>query len=318
MEYLIDPKTARATMESRRTSDRSQHVRPAASLRLSQLFSLFLTLVCSVVFSFQASAQVDLDAFKSGDRVVVSMENGKSFTGYLVSLNETSVVLTTDNGEMTLKTAKIKSMRKSVYEGAFDFKNTNDTRYFFGPSAIPIGEGEGYYQNVMVTFNFVNVGVTKNFSVGGGFEWISLMLGNPILFFTPKVGFDINDKLHAGGGLLIGGITGEGSATLAYGVFTVGNSDSHATAGIGYGLLNGDWSDNPAIMVSGTHRVTSRFALLTENYFFGNGDGNSVYVGTHGVRFLGEKNSFDIGGVVSPEWSEDIFALPYVTYVRAF
>lgn len=264
------------------------------------------------------SAQTKMDTIQQVQKVTITMQNGDAFTGTIIQEDENSILLATENGEMNLLRSRIKSMENNTYQGEFPFANPHDTRYFFGPSGIPIPKGKGYYQNVYVTLNFVNYGITDNFSIGGGFEFISTILGSPVWFLTPKLGFEVTEKLHAGGGLLMGGLAGEGVATLAYGVVTSGTSESNISLGAGYGLVDGDFSRYPAIMLAGTHRVSRTIALLTENYLIPGDINDSFYFGIHGIRIMTKKSSFDIGILFIPQIADEIPALPYIGYVRVF
>lgn len=245
------------------------------------------------------------------------MNNGEEYKGQIIEQNEKTVVLKTVNGEISLIAANISSIDNYDYQGKFEFANPHDTRYFFGPSGIPIKKGKGYYQNVLITTNFANYGLTENISIGGGFEFISTVSGTPIWFLTPKIGFDISDNIHVGGGFIMAGFAAEATATLAYGVFTVGHAETNFTLGAGYGLIGGELSRYPAIMISGTHRVSKSIALLTENYVIPI-IGDTIYFGIQGVRIMSAKNSFDLGALFSPEFSDFIPALPYVGYARVF
>lgn len=264
----------------------------------------------------QAFSQVD--TLNGGRSVVIKMKNGDEFTGYILKKEKDVIVLKTVNGEMNLIAANVKDIHSNSYQGKFRFANPHSTRYFFGPSSIPLKKRSGYYQNVLVTANFANYGVTKNISIGGGFEFISTLLGYPIWFLTPKVGFDISENIHLGGGFIMAGFATEGTATLGYGVFTLGSAETNLSVGAGYGFAGGELTDYPAIMLSGTHRISNVIALLSENYFFPNAFGDSLYFGIHGIRILSHKNSFDIGAIVIPAIVDFIPALPYVGYARAF
>jgi small nuclear ribonucleoprotein (snRNP)-like protein len=212
-------------------------------------------------------SQVPIDTIKKTERVVVKMNNGDEFRGKILSRDQNTVILETTNGTLNLISSNVRSINIDSYNGRFRFPNSNETRYFFGPSAIPIKQGKGYYQNVLITTNFVNYGLFKNVSIGGGVELLSLIFGSPVWFLTPKVGFKVGDNSHIGGGFIMAGFAGESTATLGYGVYTIGSSESNLTVGAGYGLISGEFSNQPTIMVSGTHRVGNNFALLTENYF---------------------------------------------------
>ena len=170
-----------------------------------------------------------------------------------------------------------------------------------------------------MTTNFVNVGITDNISIGGGFEFISTVVVNePIWVLTPKAGFKISEKLHAGGGVLMTGISNLGTATLGYGVVTYGTSESNITGGAGYGYSDGELTDRPTFMIAGTHRVSKSVSLLTENYIIPVDDNRFETFGIHGIRIMGKKSAFDIGAIVIPDIVSEIPALPFVGYARVF
>jgi hypothetical protein len=272
-----------------------------------------LTIIAAILITASVFAQTETDSSEQNQDVIIKMENGDEYTGQILKNDSVIIVLKTVNGEIKLIASNVRSIENYDYEGKFEFANPHDTRYFFGPTGIPIKKGKGYYQNIMVTTNFVNYGITENISIGGGFEFSSTVLGSPIWFLTPKIGFDISENVHVGGGFIMAGIAAEGSATLAYGVFTLGHSESNVSLGAGYGIISGELSEYPTIMISGTHRVSKGIALLSENYLMPNG-----IFGIHGIRILSKKNSFDIGAIVIPEIADFIPALPYVGYVRVF
>ena len=274
-----------------------------------------IILITLLIFSFnKVFSQTETDSIQKEQIVIVKMKNGDEYRGTISKDDRGKIVLKTVNGEINLIAENVNTIESYDYKGKFEFANPHDTRYFFGPSGIPIKKGKGYYQNILVTTNFFNYGVTKNVSIGGGFEFISTISRNPIWFLTPKVGFDVSENIHVGGGFIMAGFAAEGTATLGYGVFTLGQPETNLSIGAGYGLLDGELSDYPAIMISGTHRISKSIALLSENYVIP----NSFYFGIHGIRILSKKNSFDIGAIVIPEIAEDLPALPYVGYVRVF
>lgn len=259
-------------------------------------------------------AQSETDSIPAEKQVTVEMKNGDEYRGTILSEDDEKIILRTVNGEISLIKSQLVSVESYDYKGTFDFENPHDTRYFFGPSAIPVKKNKGYYQNVLLTQNFVNYGITNNISIGGGLEFISTVLGYPIWFLNPKVGFSLQENIHVGGGFIMAGFAAQGTAALGYGVFTLGNSDSNMTLGLGYGTAGGDITDSPTIMLSGTHRVTNSVALLSENYLLPGGS----YFGVHGLRILSQKNSFDFGGIVIPAIVDSIPVLPFIGYVRVF
>lgn len=279
----------------------------------SRVILILFIFSCCNIFS-----QTDPEPSEQEQTVVVKMKDGEEYTGQIVRRDSENLVLRTVNGEIYLILENIRSIENYEYTGKYNFPNPHDTRYFFGPSGIPIKEGSGYYQNVLLTTNFVNYGITRNISVGGGLEFLSTVMGEPIWFFTPKIGFELSENIHAAGGVLVAGFASEGVATLTYGVFTFGSSESNISLGAGYGLVDGEFSAHPSVMVAGTHRISNNFALLTENYLIPGGDEGIQFLGIYGIRILSRKNAFDVGVIIIPEITSYIPALPFVGYARAF
>ena len=93
----------------------------------------------------------------------------------------------------------------------------------------------------MLTTNFINYGVTDHFSIGGGFEFISLVLGLPIVFITPKFGTKIADDLYlSSGAFLI--FSSDIIAGIPFVTGTYGGKESNISLGIGYTFANGEIS----------------------------------------------------------------------------
>lgn len=277
----------------------------------------FSMVLCLFLSFSEVNAQTEADTLVQSQSFMIEMNNGDIYTGYILSKTQKNIVLQTVNGEINIVSQNIKSIKKNDYVGEFNYESPNATRYFFGPSAIPLKAGKGYYQNILVSFNFFNYGITDNFSIGGGFEVVSTLLGQPIWFLTPKFGVEVGDNVHVGAGLLTIGLASEGSFNIGYGVFTKGDADSNFSFGTGFGFANGELTSKPSFMVSGTHRTSKAISLMTENYLFPDSTGSFSYFGIQGVRFISRNNSFDIGGMFSGSFGELPF-IPYIGYVRSF
>jgi hypothetical protein len=266
----------------------------------------------------QNTATPEPPTTQEAQKVIITMSNGDEFRGVIVKQDAKIIILKMVNGEIKLIVSNVKSIENDEYTGAFSFDNPHDTRYFFGASGIPIDEGEGYYQNIYVLFNFVNYGVSKHFSIGGGFEFMSTVMGEPVWFLTPKFGFKLKENVHLGTGLLIGGLSNEGSFTLAYSSLTLGSTESNFTFGLGYGIADGEFTEYPVIMIAGTHRLSNHIALISENYIIPHGGNDNTAFGIQGIRILARDNAFDIGAIISPLSDSSLPALPYVGYSRSF
>lgn len=274
-------------------------------------FLFCLTFFLSSLSSLLAQQHID-QAIESGQKVLIETLDGDEFSGHILSHDSTSINLETENGIFSLSKKKIKKLESYNYTGKFKYPNSQDTRYFFAPSGIPLKKGEGYYQNVLLTGNFVNYGIHENISIGGGVEFISLSAGEPIWFLTPKVGHSFSEKLHVAGGLLMIGLGGDETSSLIYGVTTIGDPDLNFSFGVGYGYVEGRLSSSPTINLSGTIRFADGLALLTENYLIGGGG----HFGIQGLRFMGPKHSFDIG--MFNILGDIGFIIPFVGYAMKF
>lgn len=270
------------------------------------------------LLSLTCYGQIDTLQSMVGSKVTIETDEGYEIRGTLQSISDSSILLSTTFGSVTVREDQLKKVILDTYTGDYRFENPHTTRYFFGPSATQLRRGEGYYQNVLLVGNFVNVGITNHVSIGGGFEFLSLVTGNPIGFFTPKIGTQLSDKWGVGAGVLMIGAYDFFSAALPYGVVTYGTTESNVSLGVGvYSDFDEFFSESPVFLLSGTQRISNSLALLSENYFLYNASDESLYFGIHGIRVLSEKNAFDFGLFFIDELN-DFVPLPFVGYARKF
>lgn len=199
-------------------------------------------------------------------KVILSLAGNSKYTGNLIRV---------DNKHYALETKHLKEVlipRQDVANISFVKKkevlhNPNATRYFFGPSAIPIDKGWGYYQNAYLLSNSVNFGLTKSFTLGGG-------IIIPLLFYvTPKVGVKVSENLYAGAGLIAGSTfipDAVLSGGIPFGVITYGSDEHNLSIASGYGFLweEGDFTQThyPITTISGMSRISNRIQLVSENW----------------------------------------------------
>jgi hypothetical protein len=265
--------------------------------------------------------------------VRVELKNGKSITGTLIQKSDTELtVATPDLGKVTLAWSVIKSMNMISKEGKS--QNTHPTRYFFAPSAIPLKKGDKYYQNALFLVNSFQAGVTDHFSIGGG------LVVPFALFITPKIGYQVADKVHVGGGILFATSLIRGlnfGVGTVYGSVTYGTKESNLTLNTGLGAYNENsgfgrddynwkFASNPMFTLSGMTRISNKVMLLTENWFFTTKTVNyddatgqflnstTAYNGilSGGVRILLERSAFDVGFLVPTTIESG--TIPYIAY----
>ena len=277
-----------------------------------ELISLFFCLLfAATTFAQERAVQ--------NETVQITMLNGDVFIGKVISRDQSIITLETVNGTIDLISSNVRLIEQYDYFGRFKFPNPHDTKYYFGPSGIPLDKGEAYYQNLLIVLNSFSYGITENISIGAGFEFISTLNGTPFWFINPKAGFQLSEKFHLGGSLFVAGVINEGSGAIAFGSATIGTSESNVTLGLGYGFADGEAADAPALTVGVMHRVSNGIALLSENYIFPAAFDGGGYFGIHGIRILGRKNAFDIGfTIIGSSFGAEVTSLPIVGYTRVF
>lgn len=278
-------------------------------------------------------------AAKAQDSTYVNVElkNGKSIRGLLLQKSEAEVsVSTEDVGKVTVAWSAIKAMIMISKEEKDRFPNPQPTRYFFAPSAIPLSKGDKYYQNAVGLLNSFQAGISDNFSLGGG---IVIPFA---LFITPKIGYQVADKVHVGGGILFATSLIRGlnfGVGTVYGSFTYGSKEHNMTLNAGLGAYNENtgfgrddynwkFANTPMFTVSGMTRISKKAMLITENWIFSiktvnygaNGqflNSTTAYTGilSAGLRILGERSAYDVGLLST---SFGIGAIPYIAYNLKF
>lgn len=257
--------------------------------------------------------------------------NDRIISGLVTSIASDNVrVLSTSLGLLTIQRNQMQSIKQlsGSPDGRYDYPNPHPTRYFFGPSAIPLRKGEKYYQNAYVLSNSIQLGVSDHVSLGGG-----VVL--PFLFYvTPKIGYRVSESVHIGAGVLAATSFNAGINVgfgIGYGSVTFGSFEHNVTTSIGLGtfkeqsfnMVSGNYtnkwvlSQKPIVSVSGMSRVSNRIMLITENWIVSASSQTSI-ISAAGIRFLARKNSFDFG-ILSPVFAgESFLAIPYIDYVIKF
>lgn len=249
----------------------------------------------------------------------ITTNDGNTFTGKLVTMDSVQVILRTRSiGLITISRSSISTMTRVYGTERFAISAPNSTRYIFGPSAIPLQKGEGYYQSLW-TLQSLQFGITDNISIGGGVELFTLVTGYPIFYLTPKVSFPIAHNLYVGAGVLY--ITAAAidadipDLGITYGIVTLGDPDLQVTGGAGWGFVGGDFSSSPILTLSGLARLSEHFALITENWFIPDGRGKRELVMSLGGRLLWQSIAFDISFANTAEGLGEVFpGLPILSF----
>lgn len=269
-------------------------------------------------------AQTEGGADSTATIVYIETSSGGTITGTIIEQSDTTLTVRDKGfGTVVIERSNISLLERrdsSRYRHEeYWYENPASTRYLLGPSAFPIGNGEGYYQNTYLLLNTFYVGAGDYLTIGGGFEILTLSMGNPVFFITPKFSIPVSEGLAFGGGVAIAAIpSAEVLAGIGYGLVTVGNRDDNATLGLGYGWSDGEGMERPIITISGMVRASRSIALVSENWFIP--DGNSTYTMlSYAIRFLAQSMAVDVGFLNNGEIAKSFFlGIPYVDLMVRF
>jgi hypothetical protein len=213
-------------------------------------------------------------------------------------------------------------------------KNLHASHTFFGPSAINMEQGQGYYQNSYVLVHSAWFAPLNNVSVGGGFQLVSLVNSfrenarPATVFVAVKGGAKVNSVMHVGVFAIGGQLTDKppflDTVDVDYKIgafmaqFTLGTPDMHATFSAGWGATRLGLTEEPLFGLSGQIRVIDRLAIVTENWMLRFGrEAFSIY--TLGGRFLHRKLGADLGIVYNARLKDEFAPIiPYLGFALRF
>lgn len=260
----------------------------------------------------------------------IEMKDGTILTGEMISGTETQIELfLADIGTITILKNKISKIipldASRIVQKSFWPENPNTTRLFFAPTAIPLKQGEGYYQNIYVVGNIFSVGVLDNLSVGAGFDFITMFSRNegewnPMLNFNFKSGFKVAEHVHIGVGGMYLTIINQFSTGILYGLGTFGSDNSNFTSGVGWGFVNGQFEPKPFMMLGGMARVSEKMWFISENWIAPIDAGSYYLLISYGMRFASNKIAVDLAFINNQDIFENILfiGIPYVDFIIKF
>ena len=263
-----------------------------------------------------------------------SLDDGSRFTGSVVAMDlESFTIRTSSAGDVRMLKKNVEKVMKLDMSlttfGRHWFPNPHGTRYLLGPSAIPLEKGEGYYQNTYLFLNSVQVGVSKNVSIGGGIELLTTFSVNgpgPIFFLTAKSGFKVARDLHLGaGGLYLSipdfsfdGTKDRVAVGALYGQATYGNRERQITGSLGWGYSADGLARRPMPTLAGLVRIGGKAAFITENWFIPTERSYYTLI-SYGIRFMGESIAVDVAFLNNGDIVQVIaIGIPWIDLVVKF
>ncbi|MEX2178426.1 MAG: hypothetical protein WD801_06930 [Gemmatimonadaceae bacterium] len=266
---------------------------------------LILSAVAAGVVATPTPARAQVVLPEAGDSTLweFSLADGAVVVGRVVAATADRITIETAAGaRVDVARAQVRGVRRAhgqIRDGAYWFEDPNHTRLLLiSPTGRSLRQGEGYVSAFWIFLPFVAYGVTDNFTIAGGTPILPYIFGR-VVYLAPKLRVLSQPGLDVSVGALSFFLTeeaDEGTAGIAYGVGTFGNTNRSLTVGAGWAYAFGggsSWADNrPAVLFGGDTRIARSVKLVTENFFI---PGESGTLMSGGIRFFGERLAVDFG-----------------------
>jgi hypothetical protein len=270
------------------------------SVRAGLLASCLLFAATPHLRAQDTTSTANLKATPEGRLSQVVLRDGSTLNGRVVEVTPTTVRFVSSIGETTIPRSSIVSVRlvalTSVHDGQVWPEDPSRTRLFFAPTGRMLRTSETYFSDAYVFFPSIQVGVTDQFTLGGGMSLFpGVGLDEQIYYLTPKLGLYSSPNVNVAVGALVAGaqvISDETPVGIGYGVVTLGDENTSVTLGSGFGFSRGNTSSTGVLMLGGSNRVSKSIALVSENYLTTERDANLLVSG--GIRFMSEHIAVDL------------------------
>ncbi len=258
----------------------------------------------------------------------VEMKDGSVFVGRRLAMTDEELILDTEGlGKLNLPLAGVREIREmGALPGRFRFDNVAANQNILSPNAFGIRKGQKQYSNFMLGYNQLSWGLSERFSLYVGMELFTLLIAatdgefvGPGILLRPHFSIPVKqDKLTLGMGIAAGGLIASGALGFApYGSFALGDRDRNVNVNVGAGI-GGDGFSPPFFSVNGNLRLTPKFGLNMENWFFPSRF-ETVFINSFGVRIYGERASWSIALVgAGSEFFYELSPLPLGGLIVSF
>ncbi len=253
--------------------------------------------------------------------VRIVLKDGSELVGVITRSDAEAVTIRTSSGvTATVPRAQIRRiLREETLQigGTVVRRDPNRTRLFFAPTGRSLRRGQGYLADYYVFFPFVAVAPSDGVILSGG---ISLVPGasSQLFYAAPKVTLLEQGPVSLAMGTLLVSFVGRdsdlGLTGLFYGVGTVGSARRAATIGLGFGMVDGEVSGRPAVLIGGEYQVSGNVKLISENYLAFPEDDVFLTV-SGGIRFFGPRLAADLALITGSGLWDSLDGFPFLPFV---
>jgi hypothetical protein len=287
---------------------------------MKQNVNCSVSIILILLFVFIAGSTRAQDSAVADTSAIykVTLTDGSELIGKISQQDAQAIVFVSNAGLIvTIQRPMVRSLEKlqgKWSEGAFIREDPNQTRLLFAPTGKTLRKGKGYFSAYELFFPFIAYGINDQITIAGG---MTLFPGasSQILYFAPKVRMYQKDKFSLSTGVLYMNAS-EFGAGMLYGVGSYGTERSALTAGLGFGVVDGELSKRPMLVLGGEMRASNYVKFVTENWFPPDADGAVI---SFGIRFFGEHLAADFGLITFTKIALDAWPFfPWLGFVYNF
>jgi hypothetical protein len=285
------------------------------------LFKTFILLFFCIVTNGLYANEPTVNKIDSLDECIVTLKDGSTLIGKIISSNSVDIKLQTTSGVITINQSNIVSivLKKNAIKYNNYNQNYNSTyerlsnydklttievnhKYFWNNNYMGIKKNEFYFQNIWVLYNGLDYGISDNFSIGGGLLFLGVAgfvniharaqieltenfsMGLAYNYFVASTFYNFNDR-PANLGFMSGG-------------FTYGNAKANISVSGGKFQVPNDRGNsfitNPSkmgLILCGSVKLGSNLNLITDNILMD----KTINLNCLGMRISSTKSTFDFG-----------------------
>jgi len=253
------------------------------------IFNIKYFLAISVLFSISFSHQ--------GYQDVIYLNDGSIVKGIIIEEKQNKYIkIKSGENIFVYQMDQIDVIKREEIKG-YPFQDPNSSRYFFAPTATPIGLENSYIRTTWLFFPSYGFSLSENVSAEIG---MSVFPGGGIENQLKQISYKYSTKKSDNkwrssfGFLYVGQI--EFGGGFVFGSFTMGDDDKNfsITPGLGYWREDAEFSfaENLTLVLSGKKRASKSLSLISENWIFLNED-QTFIMSNSGFRFFGRRLSVD-------------------------
>ncbi len=289
--------------------------------RVGRLSGLGFLLMLTLAGARSLEAQLVVEVPPPGALQEMVLLDGSTLYGRVEATGDPVVFVTVAGARVEVERAQIYTLvlvERTVREGELWNPDPHDSRLFFGPTGRTLRAKSGSFGVFQILAPFLTVAPTDDIMISVGTPLIETGSERPV-WLAPKVRVHSSERLDLSVGALGVFLLGDGDAEsigIAFGSATYGTEDAALTLGVGYGWVEDDLAERPAILAGGELRIARSVKLLSENYLFPEEGG----IASIGVRFIGERLSADVG-LARPVFFDDddgTFVFPVVNFAYSW